>query len=112
MSRWLTRSSARQSLASRLPSSSSLLSRVLSSVAPDADALGKSSKQPDVVLPPSDHYKLLIIGTGWAGYQLLTQCNKHIADIEAHVGRPVDIEVISRRNVSVSTIEFSTRPWC
>lgn len=110
MSRWLARSSVRQSLASRFPSTPSLLSRVLSSAAPDAaldatpdtKALGKSSKQPDVVLPPNDHYKLLIIGAGWAGYQMLTQCNKHIADIEAHVGRPVDIEVISRRNVSVS----------
>lgn len=57
----------------------------------------------------ADHYKLVIIGTGWAGYQMFTQCNKHIADIEATVGRPVDIEVISRRNVS-SLVEHYRLP--
>lgn len=78
------------------PFSSSL--RAYSSLAQSgSDSKAIDKEQP---LSANDHYKLLIIGAGWAGYQLLTQCNKYIADIEATVGRPVDIEVISRRNVS------------
>jgi len=47
----------------------------------------------------SDNYQLVIVGTGWAGYQMFTQCNKHLVDIEETVGRPVDIVVVSKRNV-------------
>jgi hypothetical protein len=52
---------------------------------------------------PSDHasnYQLVIIGTGWAGYKMFTQCKKHRKDIEKIMDKPVDIVVISKRNVS------------
>jgi hypothetical protein len=47
----------------------------------------------------SRNHQLVIVGTGWAGYQMFTQCNKHLVDIEETVGRPVDIVVVSKRNV-------------
>lgn len=49
----------------------------------------------------SDNYQLVIVGTGWAGYQMFTECSKHLSDIEKNVGgRDVDIVVVSMRNVS------------
>ncbi|GLE07638.1 hypothetical protein PINS_up018241 [Pythium insidiosum] len=47
----------------------------------------------------SSNYQLVIVGTGWAGYQMFTQCKKHRRDIELAVGKPVDIVVVSKRNV-------------
>lgn len=47
----------------------------------------------------SRNHQLVIVGTGWAGYQMFSQCNKHLADIEETVGRSVDIVVVSKRNV-------------
>ncbi|GMF21999.1 unnamed protein product [Phytophthora lilii] len=60
----------------------------------------------------SDNYQLVIVGTGWAGYQMFTECSKHLADIEKNVGgRDVDIVVVSMRNVTsttVGTLEFQS----
>lgn len=63
-----------------------------------------------------ENYRLVIVGTGWAGYQLFTQCRKHRVDIEETVGRPVDLIVVSKRNhflytpllasTTVGTLEF------
>lgn len=61
-----------------------------------AGAVSSSGQETDA---PAN-YQLVIVGTGWAGYQMFTQCNKHLVDIEATVGRPVDIVVVSKRNVS------------
>lgn len=48
----------------------------------------------------SDNYQLVIVGTGWAGYQMFTECSKYLADIKKNVGgRDVDIVVVSMRNV-------------
>ncbi|KAG7385543.1 Internal alternative NAD(P)H-ubiquinone oxidoreductase A1, mitochondrial [Phytophthora pseudosyringae] len=67
----------------------------------------------------SDNYQLVIVGTGWAGYQMFTECSKHLADIEKNVGgRNVDIVVVSMRNhflytpllasTTVGTLEFQS----
>ncbi|TDH70165.1 hypothetical protein CCR75_003985 [Bremia lactucae] len=48
----------------------------------------------------TENFQLVIVGTGWAGYQLFTQCRKHLVDIEESVGRRVDLVVVSKRNVS------------
>ncbi|CAI5742201.1 unnamed protein product [Hyaloperonospora brassicae] len=45
-----------------------------------------------------ENFQLVIIGTGWAGYQMFTQCRKHLVDIEENIGRPVDLVVVSKRN--------------
>ncbi|EEY62419.1 NADH-ubiquinone oxidoreductase, putative [Phytophthora infestans T30-4] len=62
------------------------------------------------------NFQLVIVGTGWAGYQMFTQCRKHLVDIEETVGRPVDLVVVSKRNhflytpllasTTVGTLEF------
>ena len=46
-----------------------------------------------------ENFQLVIVGTGWAGYQMFTQCRKHLVDIEESIGRPVDLVVVSKRNV-------------
>lgn len=52
----------------------------------------------------SDNYQLVIVGTGWAGYQMFTECSKYLSDIEKNLGgRDVDIVVVSMRNVSQVT---------
>ncbi|RLN74015.1 hypothetical protein BBJ28_00014964 [Nothophytophthora sp. Chile5] len=67
----------------------------------------------------SDNYQLVIVGTGWAGYEMYTECSKHLADIEANVGgQDVDIVVVSMRNhflytpllasTTVGTLEFQS----
>ncbi|KAF4046308.1 Pyridine nucleotide-disulfide oxidoreductase [Phytophthora infestans] len=67
----------------------------------------------------SDNYQLVIVGTGWAGYQMFTECSKHLADIEKNVGgKNVDIVVVSMRNhflytpllasTTVGTLEFQS----
>lgn len=60
-----------------------------------------------------NNYQLVIVGTGWAGYQMFTQCTKHREDIEKVVGKPVDVVVVSKRNVRASHCSGScgiTRP--
>ncbi|KAI9917770.1 hypothetical protein PsorP6_012408 [Peronosclerospora sorghi] len=64
----------------------------------------------------STNFQLVIVGTGWAGYKMFTQCSKHRMDIEENVGRPVDLVVVSKRNhflytpllasTTVGTLEF------
>ncbi|TMW69579.1 hypothetical protein Poli38472_001735 [Pythium oligandrum] len=64
----------------------------------------------------SSNYQLVILGTGWAGYKMFTQCKKHRSEIEKTVGKPVDIVVVSKRNhflytpllasTTVGTLEF------
>ncbi|KAL4178374.1 hypothetical protein KRP22_003295 [Phytophthora ramorum] len=67
----------------------------------------------------SDNYQLVIVGTGWAGYEMFTECSKYLADIEKNVGgRDVDIVVVSMRNhflytpllasTTVGTLEFQS----
>ncbi|KAG6580241.1 NADH-ubiquinone oxidoreductase [Phytophthora cinnamomi] len=63
-----------------------------------------------------ENFQLVIVGTGWAGYQMFTQCRKHLVDIEQTVGRRVDLVVVSKRNhflytpllasTTVGTLEF------
>ncbi|KAK1929149.1 putative NADH dehydrogenase [Phytophthora citrophthora] len=63
-----------------------------------------------------ENFQLVIVGTGWAGYQMFTQCRKHLTDIEENIGRPVDLVVVSKRNhflytpllasTTVGTLEF------
>ena len=53
---------------------------------------------PNEVTKP-ENFQLVIVGTGWAGYQMFTQCRKHLVDIEEKAGRPVDLIVVSKRNV-------------
>lgn len=61
------------------------------------DVVSTSERQQAV---QSDNYQLVIVGTGWAGYEMFTECSKHLADIEKNVGgRDVDIVVVSMRNV-------------
>ncbi|KAJ0399365.1 hypothetical protein ATCC90586_006820 [Pythium insidiosum] len=82
-------------------------------------AAATSLDDPDAADPLEDHssnYQLVIVGTGWAGYQMFTQCKKHRRDIELAVGKPVDIVVVSKRNhflytpllasTTVGTLEF------
>ncbi|RMX65042.1 hypothetical protein DD238_003271 [Peronospora effusa] len=45
-----------------------------------------------------ENFQLVIVGTGWAGYQMFTQCRKHLVDIEENIGRPVDLVIVSKRN--------------
>ena len=52
------------------------------------------------------NFQLVIIGTGWAGYQMFTQCRKHLVDIEENIGRPVDLVVVSKRNVRLYVLAF------
>ncbi|KAF1773561.1 hypothetical protein JG687_00007229 [Phytophthora cactorum] len=69
----------------------------------------------DEIKQPAN-FQLVIVGTGWAGYQMFTQCRKHLVDIEETVGRPVDLVVVSKRNhflytpllasTTVGTLEF------
>lgn len=68
------------------------------------------------VVDHSSNYQLVVVGTGWAGYQMLTQCKKYRKEIELLVGKPVDVVVISKRNhflytpllasTTVGTLEF------
>lgn len=76
--------------------------RLLSSASTTAATAAAATSSPLSDNDPSDHstnYQLVIVGTGWAGYQMYTNCKKHRADIELTVGRPVDIVVVSKRNV-------------
>ncbi|CAH0478140.1 unnamed protein product [Peronospora belbahrii] len=62
------------------------------------------------------NFQLVIVGTGWAGYKMFTQCRKHLVEIEENIGRPVDLVVVSKRNhflytpllasTTVGTLEF------
>ncbi|KAG6965421.1 hypothetical protein JG688_00007209 [Phytophthora aleatoria] len=82
----------------------------------DSDTIQVAKRQQAV---QSDNYQLVIVGTGWAGYQMFTECSKHLADIEKSVGgRNVDIVVVSMRNhflytpllasTTVGTLEFQS----
>lgn len=57
-------------------------------------------------LDHSSNYQLVIVGTGWAGYQMFSNCKKYRADIELAVGRPVDIVVVSKRNVRLFLLAY------
>ncbi|GMF46276.1 unnamed protein product [Phytophthora fragariaefolia] len=59
----------------------------------------------------SDNYQLVIVGTGWAGYQMFTECTKYLSDIEKNVGgRDVDIVVVSMRNVRFESTQLCDHP--
>lgn len=47
----------------------------------------------------SSNYKLVIIGSGWAGYKFFHECRKHRREIEKSVKNAVDVVIISKRNV-------------
>ncbi|OQR90606.1 NADH-ubiquinone oxidoreductase [Achlya hypogyna] len=61
-------------------------------------------------------FRVVIVGTGWAGYKLLTNGKAHRADIEAVIGKNVEFVVVSQRNhflytpllasTTVGTLEF------
>ncbi|CCI41563.1 unnamed protein product [Albugo candida] len=64
----------------------------------------------------SSNYKLVIIGSGWAGYKFFHECRKHRREIEKSVKNAVDVVIISKRNhflytpllasTTVGTLEF------
>nr|CCA26778.1 NADHubiquinone oxidoreductase putative [Albugo laibachii Nc14] len=64
----------------------------------------------------SSNYKLVIIGSGWAGYKFFHECRKYRGEIEKSVNNAVDVVVISKRNhflytpllasTTVGTLEF------
>ncbi|RHY08861.1 hypothetical protein DYB25_011106, partial [Aphanomyces astaci] len=64
----------------------------------------------------SDRFRVVIVGTGWAGYKLLINGKERRDDIERALGKPVDFVVISERNhflytpllasTTVGTLEF------
>ncbi|RLN94745.1 hypothetical protein BBJ28_00026424, partial [Nothophytophthora sp. Chile5] len=66
------------------------------------------ARQDEVKKP--ENYQLVIVGTGWAGYQMFTQCRKHLVDIEENVGRAVDLVVVSKRNVRPLLLHFLYTP--
>jgi NADH:ubiquinone reductase (non-electrogenic) len=72
-----------------------------------ASSLDPASRMDEVKKP--ENFQLVIVGTGWAGYQMFTQCRKHLVDIEENVGRPVDLVVISKRNVRSSPVPARRR---
>lgn len=88
-------------LATRQPSAllSTVSSFVASSDSQATTSLKAAAQQSDSDKDHSSNYQLVIVGTGWAGYQMFTNCKKHRVDIELTVGRPVDIVVVSKRNV-------------
>ncbi|KAF1336683.1 Nadh-ubiquinone oxidoreductase, partial [Globisporangium splendens] len=111
--------------ATRRPSASLLLQHaraVATSTSPLSSPVAPETidQSANATRGPTDHstrnYQLVIVGTGWAGYQMLTNCKKHRTDIEVTVGRPVDIVVVSKRNhflytpllasTTVGTLEF------
>ncbi|EQC30560.1 hypothetical protein SDRG_11619 [Saprolegnia diclina VS20] len=64
----------------------------------------------------ADKFRVVIVGTGWAGYKLLTNGKAHRAAIAAAIGKDVEFVVISERNhflytpllasTTVGTLEF------
>ncbi|KAF0692612.1 Aste57867_16315 [Aphanomyces stellatus] len=87
------------------PSASSLLLRSASTTTTAA-----------IAATSDDRFRVVIVGTGWAGYKLLTKGKQHRQEIEAAMGKPVDFVVISERNhflytpllasTTVGTLEF------
>lgn len=69
----------------------------------------RAASSTDVDVKKPENFQLVIVGTGWAGYQLFTQCRKHLVDIEENVGRPVDLVVVSKRNVRPPSHQVSVR---
>lgn len=83
----------------------SLLSSLRAASSDAAMAAATAASEEERTDHVSRNHQLVIVGTGWAGYQMFTQCNKHLVDIEETVGRPVDIVVVSKRNVSRPLID-------
>ncbi|CAK4111107.1 unnamed protein product [Aphanomyces euteiches] len=77
---------------------------------------GRSRLAHNVAADAGDRFRVVIVGTGWAGYKLLIKGKDYRQEIEQAMGKPVDFVVVSERNhflytpllasTTVGTLEF------